>query len=201
MKSFPIRRLAGIPLSACVSLLPAVAWAADSPDNWRSTYDMGMMWVNFLILMVLLIKFLRPPARNFLKTYKETLDNKLNKLEAEKTQAQEALHVFRESMQARKTRWKNRYRTIIAQGERERQALIEDARTQAHRLMDNTNRQIEVRVREAGQRLKGEIVDNAIDVAMVELQAKMTPEIERRWLAHFLKGIAATSPLQALTDS
>lgn len=186
-------RLSAMPAGFLIGLYPTVGWAAQGNANWRHTYDTVMIWVNFAILVVLLIKFLGPPAKKFLRTYKADLAAEVDRLTAQKDKAASDLQAFRESLQKRRQHWQNRHQKILAQGERDRLALIEEAQAQAHRLMDNANRQIEARVRDASRRLQGEIVDGAIEMASQELPKRMTPDIEQRWFRHFLNGITKTS--------
>jgi F-type H+-transporting ATPase subunit b len=185
----PIAALAGI----LAALYPAWCWAADGPANWRHIYDTVMMWVNFVILVLLLIKFLRPPALKFLRAYKQDLKSEMDKLTSQKEKAAQELEIFKESIQDRRKHWENRYQKILAQGERDRQTLIIEAQAQAHRMMENADRQIEARVRDASQKLRSEIVDKAIAVASEELPGRMNPEIESHWLRLFLKGITKAS--------
>lgn len=194
MKKEPIPRLITLATGLWMGLYPAWGWAAEGAADWRPTYDTVMMWVNFVILVVLLVKFLRPPAKKFLHTYKADLASENDKLTSQKQQIENELAAFKESLQERRQHWEKRYQRILAQGERDHQALIAEARDQAQRLMENADRQIEARVRDAGRQLQSEIVDNAIAVALQELPQKMTPEIEQRWFKHFLNGITKTPP-------
>lgn len=191
MKKDLFPRLSALSAGLWIGLFPTWGWAAQGTANWRHTYDTVMMWVNFVILLGLLIKFLGPPAKKFLRTYQANLASEFDKLTAQKDRAANDLQAFTASLQARRQRWENRYQKILAQGERDRLALIEEAQVQAHRLMGNANRQIEARVRDAARQFQGEIVDSAIAQAMEELPGQMTPAIERRWLEHFLAGIAS----------
>lgn len=196
MKKTLISRLTAITAGFSVGLYPVWGWAAETGASWRPTYDTVMLWVNFFILVALLVKFLRPHARKFLSTYKANLESEMNRLTSQKEKAAGDLKTFKESLQDRRKHWENRYQKILAQGERDYQTLIEEAQIQAGRLMDSANRQIEARVRDAGLQLQGEIVDTAIAVAMKELPGRMTPEIEQRWFRDFLKGISKASPPQ-----
>jgi F-type H+-transporting ATPase subunit b len=194
MKKHRILRLAAMAAAILLGLPPGWGWAAEGSANWRPTYDTVMMWVNFVILVVLLVKYLRAPAKRFLSDYRSTLENEISQLTARKEKAAGDLRRFEESLHNQRQEWENRHQKILAQGERDRLALITEAREQAHRLLENANRQIDARVQDAARQLQGEIVDNAIETASKELPGRMTPEIQQRWLRHFLGSISKAPP-------
>ena len=49
--------------------LPESAMAGD--PGWRPVYDVAMRWVNFLILVAVIVKYGREPIKEFLKQKKE----------------------------------------------------------------------------------------------------------------------------------
>jgi F-type H+-transporting ATPase subunit b len=194
MRKHRILRLAAVSAAVLLGLSPGWGWAAEGSANWRPTYDTVMMWVNFVILVVLLVKYLRVPAKRFVSDYRESLEAEINQLTARKETAAGDLRGFEQSLRNRQQEWENRHQKILTQGERDRQALVTEAREQARRLLDNANRQINARVQDAARQLQGEIVDNAIETAARELPGRMTPEIQQRWLRHFLNGITKNPP-------
>lgn len=62
-----------------------LAAAADSPDNWRKTYDQILLWINFGIFVFLIVKFLRVPLKKFIAGKQNELERKISRLEEEKT--------------------------------------------------------------------------------------------------------------------
>jgi hypothetical protein len=62
--------------------LPEAAYAADAP--WRPTYDMAMRWVNFIILVAVIVKYGKEPIKDFLKLQKSEVVSEISQLEAEK---------------------------------------------------------------------------------------------------------------------
>lgn len=172
--------------------MPARAVAAEASGQWRSTYDTVMMWVNFFILVALLVKFLRKPLKKFLRDYRDGLARELERLEADKEKAEAAVRSFRETLDERKQKMELLHQRIVAQGEQERQELIEDARRQSALMLNNARSRAENRLREAGETLKGEMIDAAVAQAIAELPDHLAPEDKARWVDRFIDDIAKT---------
>lgn len=173
---------------------PLQALAADAGSNWRPTYDMVMMWVNFIILVALLIKFLRQPLRDFLNKQRDAVQNTLDRLGAEKSRIEKDIQSLRATLDGRKQKAEDMHRRIVAQGENERRDIIATARQEAERRLLKAHQLIEARHREACQALRNEMVDIAIDLAMQEFAKHMTPDIEQTLTDRFLKTVADRRP-------
>lgn len=177
-----------LPLGASL-VFPLQALAADGGGGWRSTYDMVMMWVNFVILVALLVKFLRRPLGRYLASQRDAIKNAFDDLEAEKARINHDIQALRESMEARRQKAEERHRRIVAQARRERRDIIETAREEAQRRIAKARQQIDARHREARTKLRNEIIDAAVAKAMSELPHQVTPEEEQAWVSLFLKSI------------
>ena len=173
---------------------PLQALAADPGSNWRPVYDTVMMWVNFIILVALLIKFLRQPLSNFLNKQRDAVQNTLDRLGAEKGQIEKDIQSLRATLENRKQKAEDMHRRIVAQGENERRDLIETARQEAERRLTKAHQLIEARHRDACQALRNEIVDTAIHLAMQEFAKHMTPDMEQTLTDRFLKTVADRQP-------
>jgi F-type H+-transporting ATPase subunit b len=169
---------------------PLQALAADPGGNWRPIYDTVMMWVNFIILVALLIKFLRQPLRNFLNKERDAVKETLDRLGAEKSRIEEDIQSLRDTLEDRKQKAADMHRRIVAQGQDERREIIETARQEAERRLLKAHQLIEARHREACQVLRNEMVDTAIHLAMQEFAKHMTPDIEQTLTDRFLKTVA-----------
>ena len=173
-----------------VSLVfPLQALAADSGGDWRSTYDVVMMWLNFGILTALLVKFLRKPLGRFLTSQRDAIKKTFDDLEIEKARINDDIQALRNSMAARRQKAEERHRRMVEQARRERRDIIESARQEAQRRIAKARQQVDARHREACTRLRNEIIDAAVAKAMSELPRKVTPEEEQGWVNLFLKSI------------
>ena len=185
---YGVGTLGGILLTVVVlHLLSPEALAAEARDGWRPVYDLVMRWVNFGILVFLLAKYARTPIRDFLKGRKAELADEIQKIEAEKRGTLDALAQTLQSLEERSTRLQQVEERIIAEGEKEKQRIIEDARLQSDILMQGVQQKVSHQLQLARDRFRAEIVDGAIALAMEKLPATITDQDNRhqveRWLA------------------
>ena len=167
--------------------------AAEASANWRPTYDMVMRWLNFGILVLLFFKYARKPLAAFLKgrsrqieehiksveAEKETIHNRIGELQREGKEGREHLHQVRDR--------------IVAQGELKKQQIIDDARKESHLLLESAKQKIEHEITFAREKLKGEMVDQAIDLAMQKLPRLMTDQDAQNSLKTYLDGLHSLS--------
>lgn len=174
--------------------LPLQALAANTNSSWRSTYDVVMMWVNFVILLALLFKFLRKPLGQFLKSQQEAIQETLDRLENEKCRLKDEVQALQESLAARKEKAEDWHERIMHRAGMERRDIIESGRQEAERRLAKARQLIEARHRDACQTLRNEMVDTAIQIATREFSKHMTPAIEQTLTERFLKTVAGRQP-------
>lgn len=166
------------------------ALAADSSDGWRPIFDLIMRWANFLILAFLLIKFSRLPIKSFLEGKKEDIAREIEKLEADKNQILLEIDENRKQIENSKERLSQLKKTIIAQGEKNKIKIIEDAERESKILLESAKQKIENRVAEARELLKAELVDNAIALAMKKLPESITDQDNQKFIDKFIETAA-----------
>ena len=169
------------------------ALGADASVNWRPTYDIVMRWLNFGILIVLFFKYARKPLAAFLKgqsrqieenikrieAEKETIEIRINELQRERKEGREHLHQIRDR--------------VISQGKLKKQKIIDDAKKESHLLLESAKQKIGHEITSARDRLKTEMVDQAIDLAMQKLPQLMTDQDTQNSLKMYLDGIHSLS--------
>ena len=63
------------------------ALATETTNDWRSTFDLVMRWVNFVIIAFVLVKFGRKPIKDFFSNRREKIDQQIKKYEQQKEAA------------------------------------------------------------------------------------------------------------------
>jgi len=183
---------AGLSLAALFwDLLQAPA--ALAAGNWRPTYDILMMWVNFVILAAVLFRMLRQPLGNFLRAKRDAVKATLENLESEKRRIEEEIKSLRALMEGRQQRVADLHKRMVAEGEKERRELIAEARQEAERRLLKARQLIEAHYRETCHKLRDEIIDHAIRRAMAELPKQITPEVEQVLADRFLRSISGSA--------
>ena len=175
----------------CLHIFGQEALAADGAQSWRPLFDRIMRRLNFAILAFLLIKFSRVPIKNFFKARKEELAREIKTLAKEK---EEALREIDENLQLLEdsgARFETLKERIVAQGEKNKQKIIEEARQESKVLLEGAKQKIDNHILEARNKLKTELIDSAIAIAMERLPAEMTPEDNQKWVDKFLSSTGA----------
>jgi F-type H+-transporting ATPase subunit b len=174
-------------------VLPAQqCFAAGGTAAWRSTYDTVMIWVNFIILVALLWKFLKKPLGDFLGSQQDALAAEIDRLTAQKEKAMADIAALQADMINREERFAAVTRNIIENGENERRELIEGAHRQAAIMMDSARQRIATQLRSAGGVLRAELVDAAMDLAMAQLPGLIHSEDADQWVDRFIHDIDAS---------
>lgn len=168
---------------------PLQALAANTGGSWRSTYDVVMMWVNFAILVALLVKFLRKPLGRLLKSQQDAIQNTLGQLETRKGRIGNEIQSLRESLETRRQKAEDRHARIIQWAQRERLEIIATASQEAERRLRQARQLIDARHREACQALRNDIVDAAVTKVLQDLPGHMTAELEKDLTERFLASI------------
>lgn len=169
-----------------------VAIAGESASSWRPTYDLAMRWLNFGILAFLIVKFSREPLKLFLMGKKEEIAAEINAAEKalEKTTAQQ-----QQTLQAvadRKEKFEEIKARIIRQGEREKNEIIDNARSESHIMLKASKNKIQGRIRQAKSKLREEMVDTAITLAMTRLPEQLTPVDNQKLLDQYIEATTKT---------
>ena len=185
-----MRMMTGVIILSFITLhaLGQQALAADSTQNWRPIFDLVMRWLNFAILAFLIIKYARTPIRDFFKSRKMELADKIGKLEQEKQAALREVDENLKLLEDSSARFEELKQRISAQGERNKQKIIQDAQQESNILLEGAKQKIEQHIIEARNKLKVELIDSAIAIAMERLPQEMTAADSQKWIDKFLDG-------------
>ena len=173
-----------------VHLTAGVAFAADG--GWRPTYDLVMRWLNFLILAGVIIRYARQPVKTFLQGRSAEVRIEIDDLEAQKAKAVAAVAALRKRLVDSEARLAEMKARLLADGERRKQALIEQAEAESAMMLKDAERKIDGLLHKAQRTLRAELVDSAIDMAMERLPMEIRPEDHQRFMTDFFQ-VAAPS--------
>jgi F-type H+-transporting ATPase subunit b len=169
-----------------ILLLGTEASAANNSDDWRPLFDLVMRWLNFGIIVFILVKYARTPIKDFLLSRREEVAREIEMVEEKKEAAnkkiQDAARILDES-EVRFARVKER---IIKEGETKKQKLIEDAKQESKILLESTMKKIDNQLLDAQRAFKSELVDTAISLAMKKLPDEITTEDNQNFTNQFL---------------
>ena len=186
-----IKNLAGIfcfvlTLVIGIFLLSAEASAADNSGNWRPVFDLVMRWLNFGIIVFILVKYARTPIKNFLLSRRQEVAQEIETVEKKKEEANKKIEDAARMLDESAVRFARVKERIIQEGETKKQKLIEDARQESQILLESAKKKIENQLLEAKKAIKSELVDTAISLAMKRLPGEITTEDNQNFTNQFL---------------
>ncbi len=173
-----------------LAMVPGTAVAA-SPE-WRPTYDLVMMYVNFGILAAVIYRYGREPIKNFLKQQRDDVVAQIDALEEEKNRVIEEIKAAQLQAAENRERLEEMKARLISQGEAEKQQIIEQAQQQSAMMIETAHKKMEFRIVQAQKQLKIELADLAIDQAVQRLPQIMTDSDNQHFVDTYLQRLQTT---------
>jgi F-type H+-transporting ATPase subunit b len=172
-------------------LFPHQALAADNSNQWRPTYDLIMRYLNFGILLFLLIKFGKKPLMNLLRQRKEELQKEINRAEEKKKEAKANVAKVHRQLDESAARLEEIKQKIIKQGEIKKQRIIENAQQESKILLQEANRRIDSQILNAKKRLQAQMIDEAMAIVFKKLPRQITEEDNQKFLDQYLTRVSS----------
>ena len=176
-------------IGLALQLDASTAWAAESAGGWRPIYDLVMRWVNFLILVFVLVKFGRKPLKNFLNQRRQDIAGQIEELEQEKADVLAEVNAKLKAIEDSQARFESMKDRIMRHGERRKQEIIEAGKMESGILIDSTKRKIQNKIFTAQERLRAELIDAAFDIALEKLPNLVNEADNERKLREFYSQI------------
>ena len=179
-----------IAVFAALLLNSTDALAAEATNTWRSTFDLVMRWVNFVIIAFVLIKFGRKPIKDFLSNRRAEIDQQIQKYEQQKEAATEKIEEANNLLKNSIARFEKIKERIVEDGKKKKQQIIEDARQESMILLTSTRQKIENQIVEARNLIRSELIESAIALAEQRLPEEITAADEQKLIDHFMESTA-----------
>jgi F-type H+-transporting ATPase subunit b len=188
-----VNKLAGIccfifAVVLAIHLLGNEASAADNSGNWRPVFDLVMRWLNFGIIVFILVKYARTPIRDFLLSRREEVAREIERIEGKKEEANQKIQDAARMLDESEVRFARIKERLIQEGEIKKQKIIEDARQESKILLESTKKRLENQLVDAKKAFKSELVDMAVSLAMKRLPDEITAEDNQKLTDQFLAG-------------
>jgi len=168
-------------------LLISPAFAADDAGGWRPIYDEIMRWLNFSIFVLVIFKFARAPLVDFLKGRKEEVADEIKQVETQKQRAEEDVQGIAQQFEESSRRLEKIKTRILNQGKRHKQQIIAAARSESEMMLNASKINIKGQIASARDRLRFEIIDEAIDMALKKLPDEITDRDNAKIVNEYLK--------------
>jgi F-type H+-transporting ATPase subunit b len=183
-------RIVCLSLYVCGTLLLSLfgqdVFAGEEAADWRPKYDMIMMWVNFGILVFIIVRFGKKPIMNFLHSQKDELAEEIGNLEREKENVIADINKTRKSLEESDAQFDELKEKIIQMGGQKRDELIRQATEQSEIMMEIARQKIGNRIYVAKREFKNELVDTAFDMASERISKEITDEDNDKMIRKYL---------------
>jgi F-type H+-transporting ATPase subunit b len=178
-------------LVAFPSLASEGAKGEEQPGIINLNMTLLVQMVNFLILIVLLQRFLYKPLTQFLATRADGIKRSLEEAKAAREAAAKAQQEYEARIAATRREAAALRESAVREVEEERQRLLKVSRDEAARLLTEAKAQIEQEVKRAKAELRAEVVGFSLGVAERLIGRSLTTEDDRRLAEQVVQQIGA----------
>jgi len=162
------------------------AFAAEKTSSWRPIYDLILRWINFGIIVFLVVKYAKTPIMNFLRGQKEKVAQEIKRLEDKKQGISENIEESLKTIDESEVRFAELKERIVRQGEKKKEAIIQTAQNQSKIMLEDAKRRIDTHFIQAKNKFRAEMIDRAIDLAMERLPKEITAEDNEKLTMEYL---------------
>jgi len=164
------------------------AWAAEAEGghhhlNWT---DFTYRTVAIVIVVAVLIKLLKKPVANFLTSRREEIQRLLSELELKIAEAKAEQASAQAKFASLEEDTRKIVNELIAEGEAEKQKIIEAAHRQAEYIQQQAEIAVQQEVQTARDSLRGEVADLSVAAAQDIIEKKMKAEDQQRLVREFM---------------
>lgn len=174
-------------------LFSPCTFEASTANNPSSGFPTEVIWqgLGFIILLILLIKFLKKPVKASLKKKREDIKLSFDQLLQKKEEMEAHIAEWERKINSLSKEIDEFRHKITAEGELERQRIIDHARQEAEHIKNQAQIVAEQELIKAIRSLKKETVDLAITMAQDLIKNVFQPSDQERLVKEFIKQLGA----------
>lgn len=174
---------AGIVLVFC---LATPAMAGESAGGWRPIYDSAMLYINFAILVFVIVKYGSGPIKAILDGQKQEVVKQIDDVEARKRELLARIDDAKKALVDSSARFDRIKARFIGEGERLREEIIESAGQQSRRMLEMEKKKAESKLSGARKQFLVELVDRATEFALSRLPREVTDSDHENIISNYL---------------
>jgi len=171
-----------------VHIMCSSAFASD--PSWRPIYDKVMLWINFFILVFIIVKYGKKPLINFLQGQKDEVADKIHRLQKQKNALEAKINKTHTMIEDSNVRFDQIKSRIMEDGERAKQKIIEDAKAQSKNIIEVEKLKATNQIAQAKDQFMSELVDEASALAQKKLPSEIKDSDHNNLLNLFLSNIS-----------
>ena len=183
-----VRGLAAAAVGALVTLGAGLALASEGGGHHVTPPNMDLVFrlMNFAVLAGVLVMVLRKPLKSGLKGRIDTIKAELAELEARREEAQREFATVEKRLKDAEGERDAILAEFRAQGDREREKILNNAQAMAERIKSQAQFTIEQETASAKAELRREIAEISANLAEDLLKQKITADDQTRLVDEYL---------------
>lgn len=156
-----------------------------SIDTWTMIFS----WVNLIILFLLLKKFLFKPVNKVLSERAAEIENTYNEAENTKSAAQSLKAEYESKLLGAKNEADGIIKSAVETANKRSDSIVSEANEQAKRIMEKSQKQIEIDRRNAINEARDDIASMAIDAAGKIIGRKLDTDSDEKLISDIIDRI------------
>ena len=169
----------------------AGAHAASNSLSAAKVKDLGWRIVNFIALMIILVKFGAKPIGSGLSARRKKIKDEIETLEQNRAQAEKSYNDFQAKLATVESEIDKVVDRAIAQAEVEKAKILEKAEQGAADLMRSAEMAVQNQVTEARRTLKNEVAEQAASIAEEIIRKNLTEDDQVKIIETYLEKVGA----------
>ena len=195
-----IRLFSVVMLAALLIFSAGTAVGASGGESQGDEAAHGPGWVptdtyrvlHFVVLAGGLFFLLRKPLSQALGARIKGIQEQLNDLEAQKSEAEEKLAAYNQKFAELEKASEDIVKEYVRQGEEAKVRILKEAETAAEKLKAQAQKNIESEIQRAKARLQEEILDKALAKAEVLIKEKVNADDQEKLVDEYLAKVVAS---------
>ena len=164
------------------------AWASEAEEghhhlNWT---DFTYRTVAIVIVLIVLVKLLKKPFANFLTSRREEIRRLLSELEVKMSEARSEQAKAQAKLASLEEDARKIINELIAEGEAEKQKIIESANRQAEYIQQQAQVAIQQEIQAARDSLSEEVAELSVAAAKDIIEKRMQADDQQRLVREFM---------------
>jgi F-type H+-transporting ATPase subunit b len=153
--------------------------------------DLGWRIVNFIALMIILVKFGAKPIGNSLSNRRKAIKDEIDDLEAKRDSAEASYKEFQEKLAGAEGEIAKVVERAVAQAEVEKTKILEKAEQAAADLKRSAEQAVQNEITVARKMLKNEVADQAAIIAEELIVKNLTDDDQVKIVENYLDKVGA----------
>lgn len=145
--------------------------------------------VNFAIISIVLVYFLRKPTRDFFKNRSAEIERSMQESREARDRAVAALNEMERKVRDLEAELKSMLADAQARGEKDRAALLEDGKRTARDIEAQVKTGIEIEVAKAKSDLAREAANLAVDLAQGKITSSISTQDHERIVKEYISSV------------